>query len=253
MNEVAEEQTGTEYPEDLDKGTEAYSKNDKDLKIEAGSTVRLKVISGPLVYQEGWFDLPDRDEKTGKPKRLRVALPLGQQLPGYDLKTKSLIEVVMLNGSTKGQHKLFTFGKQVHDGLAKIKRDWGSTRTPDVIIDRVGASKNDTRYTATGGPSTVDSNTFKPQFDLQKEVRFSKAEDLAKLPPPVTGRVEKDVLTTAMSSKQYELISSLADAKDMSLEEVEKHIRRKFNDEKMTIQDLNGGQASQIIDLLKQF
>jgi hypothetical protein len=237
-----------QYPESWDEHDQASQETDRRLKLKAGDTVRMKLISGPLTYREIYLET-GKMTKTNKPEKKRIAVPFSAQLPGLKLKVQYMVEVLVLDGPMKGQNKIFTFGKQVADGLAAVKKVWGSVREPDIVINRVGATKDDTVYTATAAPSTVKASDIPVMFDLEAEVGFSKKEDLDKLPPPPTGGVQPEL--GAASPAQLDLIDSLAGQKKLTAKEVVALIDRKFGVKEVAL--LSSAQASECIDTLRNY
>lgn len=246
-----EESTVAEaYPESWDEHAQASAESDNELKLKHGDNVRVHIVSGPLTFREEYFSLGAKD-KQGKDKKTRIAIPFGSQLPGYKMKVRYMSEVVILDGAAKGMNKIFQFGKQVADDLAKIKDVWGSTRTPDIVLSRTGTTKDDTKYSATAAPATVQSKDLKVKFNLEKEVRYSTKEDIDKLPPPPVGRESADSISGHVSHAQLDLIDSLCKEKEIGTAELKKLVDRKAPGKSLT--ELTTGQASMVIDLLKNY
>lgn len=240
-----------EYPESWDEHAQASSESERTLKIKAGDAVRMHLISGPLTFREEYFVVGKKEDgKTDK--KLRIALPFGGQLPGYKLKVKYMAEVVVLDGPSKGQHKLLEFGKQVADGLEAVKKVWGSSRIPDIVVSRVGSTKDDTKYTVTAAPATMDPKSVPVEFNLEAEVRYSKKEDIDKLPPPPSGKEAPDSLQGQISTAQVDMIDSLCKQKELGRAELAKIIKRKCKAPK-SLDQLTMGEASGVIDLLKNY
>lgn len=236
------------YPESWDEAEQAAQETDRRLKLKDRDMVRVKIVSGPLTFREVYLDT-GKKTKAGRDEKKRIAVPFSSQLPGLKLKTQYLIEVVILDGPMKGQNKIFQFGKQVTDDLVKVKKVWGSTRTPDIVLGRTGTTKDDTVYTATAAPSTVEVDTLPVKYDLVAEAGFAKKEDLDKLPPPPTGGIQPEL--GAASAAQLDLIDSLAGQKKLTAKEVVALIERKFGVK--DISALTSAQASETIDTLRNY
>ena len=160
-----------------------------------------------------------------------------------------MVEVLVLDGPSKGQNKIFTFGKQVADGLAAVKKVWSSVRTPDIVISRVGSTKDDTRYTATAAPSTTEAKDCPVQFNLETEVGFSKKTDLDQLPPPVKAGPQPKL--GQASPAQVDLIDSLAAQKKLTPTDLRALMTRKFG--KGELSELTSAEASETIDTLRNY
>lgn len=257
MPEVKDQDVPPEsYPENWDVAEQDAADSKKELKLKDGDEVRVRIISGPLTYKENYFKVGTKaDGKTDK--KQRIAMPFGSQLPGYELKTKHLIEVVVLSGPMQGQNKLFTFGKQIVDELVLVKKDWGSTRVPDLMLRRKGSGQLDTEYTAKALPPAEKDAKYPVKFNLAHEVRFSKKEDIEKLPPPALPGTQHDALDAKITPAQQELINSLGKAKDVDRQWFDKTVARKFAGRKLPgpgveVKDhVTVADASELIDILK--
>lgn len=250
----SEQTVAKEYPESFDEGAQAASEGKSDLKLNAGDRIRMKFVSGPLTFRENYFELPGAEaNEEDKPKKKRIALPFGGQIPGYKLKVKYLCEVLVLDGPMKGQNKLFFFGQQVWDSLQEIKLDYGSIRIPDIVVSRKGSTKDDTRYKAGAVPSTIEAKTIPLKFNLEAEARFSTKEDIDQLPPPpAPGGGSEDSVGGQISEAQLDMIDNLCKQKEVGRGELAKMIERKFK-KAVDLSDLTIGQASAVIDLLKNY
>lgn len=248
MSETQAPPAPKDYPESWDDHEKAQAESKKELKIADGGKVRMHIISGPLLFREDYVVIGKKED--GSPKKKRIALPFGANLPGYDLKVKYMMEVVILDGAAKGQHKLYVYGKKVAEGLAAVKAEWGSTRVPDIVLSRKGSTMNDTVYTVTAAPSTVgDVKAIPVEFNLEHEVRFSNKADIDSLPPPVHAGPTPDSLSGTITPAQEELINSICKQKDIPLAFFKATLERKFPGK--TLAELTVGEASAFIGVLQ--
>ncbi len=243
MNET--EVAPQEYPESWDEHQQAVAEGEKKLKLKDGQSIRMHIISGPLTFRELYSEYKDKD---GKAKKKRIAVPFTSQLPGYKLRVQYLTEIVILDGPNKGMHKLFQFGKQVADGLEEVKKVWGSTRTPDLIVSRKGSTQFDTEYTVTAGPATHKGQCA-VEFDLQAEAEFSKKEDIDSLPKPTLTR-SPDSGPVGVSHSQLDFIDGLAKTKELNMKGLNGIIDRKFG--KKSVTELTSLEASTLIETIQQ-
>ena len=247
MEQTEAHRLPAETPESWDEHQQATAEGERKIKLKDGQSVRLHIISGPLTFREMYYETGIKDDKTGKAKKKRIALPFGTQLPGYKTKVQYLTEVVILEGPNKGVHKLFQFGKQVADGLEEVKKVWGSTRTPDLIISRKGSTQFDTEYAVTAGPAT-HKGAVPVEFNLQGETEFSTKEDLDALPKP-TAQAEGGT-QSKITHAQLDFIDSLGKKKELNVKGLLGIIERKFG--KKDLSELTGAEASTLIETLQQ-
>jgi hypothetical protein len=248
MEDTMEPQVGKEYPESWDEHDKAMAESDRQLKLKAGDKVRMRIVSGPLVYKEFYYETGETDQK-GKTKKKRIAIPFSSQLPGYDFKVKSMVEVVMCDGPAKGMHRIFEYGQGIAKQLREVKENYGSVRNADISIKREGSTMNDTKYFVQPVPASMPSIPA-PKYDLEKEVRFSTREDINSMPPPVSSGRQPDSTSTPVTAAQVSLINSIGAEKDLDSVWFNKTLERKF--QVKTVQELNVGQASELIDLMRQ-
>ena len=234
-----------EYPEDWNQHEQAAQESERKIKLKDGQSVRVHILSGPLTYRELYIKT-GVDEK-GKDKKKRIALPFGAQLPGFKFKTQYLMEVVVLDGAGKGQHKLLAFGKQIADGLAEVKKVWGSTRIPDIVVSRTGSGQMDTEYKVTAAPATVKPESHPVEFNLETEVGYSSQEDINSLPKP-TATAEGSV-NTPISMAQVDLIDMLSKKKELTVAGLSAVMDRKFS--KKEVSKLTMSEASSLIDTIQ--
>ena len=241
------EAQGREYPESHVETEQALAQSDRQLKLNAGDKVRFRIVSGPMTYKEFYHDTGVKGE-GGKTKKVRFAVPFASQIPGYDWRVKHMVEVVMCDGPAKGMHRIFEYGMSIAKQLLEVKSNYGSVRQADISIKREGATKNDTKYYVQPVPlSTPGSLT--PEYDLEREARFSSKEDIDQMPAPMGAGRQPDSVSGPVTSKQIELINAIGREKDLEPSFFKNMIQRKF--EKATVQELTVGEASQLIDAMR--
>lgn len=249
-NDAQEPASNEAYPEDWDSHDKAVAEGDRNIKLKDGGSVTFHLISGPMVFREMYITV-GYDEKTKNEKKKRIALPFGAQLPGFKLKVKYLVEVIVTEGAAKGQHKLFEFGIQIAKQLEKIKSSaWKSTRACDINVSRTGGGM-DTEYFVTAVPSSLPATGNKVEFNLVAEACFSTKDDLNGLPKPTPTASHPDQgADTKVSPKQVDFIDALSKKKELTVKGLSRVIARKFPG-KTNIGELTSQEASVLIDTIQ--
>lgn len=228
-------------PEDWNQVEKGQNEASDYLTIKSGEKVRLAILQGPLSYGQLYFDKPPIEGSDRK----YFNVPIGTQLPGYKPKRQYAFEVVILDGDKKGEQKVLRVGQKVAEQLMDVKSAWGSITEPDIIIGKTG-EKLTTKWTATATKATAERPA--PKLDLRKLIVYAKAEDLQALPPAETVSTQNDI-GKKISVPQGKLIADLSSAKELSMTEVMKIVKRKFD--KNDLDDLTSTQASILIEQLK--
>lgn len=167
----------TDYPEEWDSVEEAKSKSTEFLKLNSGDKVRLRILSGPLAFQQLFLN------KKG------YNLSLASQLPGYDLRKQYAFEVLLLDGPMVGDHKIWATGQKLAEQLAEIRKGWGDIKKCDIVLSRTG-EKLQTKWQVTPvPPSKLTPDEVKPIFSLVEKIVFTDKATLDTLPTTVEAGV----------------------------------------------------------------
>lgn len=234
------------YPENWEDHAKATAEGERNIKLKDGQSVQCHIVSGPLTYREMYVSL-GVDEK-GKETKKRIALPFGANLPGYKLKVKYIVEVIITDGPNKGAHKLLEFGKQIADQLEGVKlSSWKSTRVPDLLIKRKGSGMNDTEYFVTAIPGSLPAEGNPVEFNLVSEVRYATAEDIKLLPKPTA--VPDGGTKAGITDNQVDFLGGLCKAKELTAKALSLIIERKFG--KDSLAALSSTEASTLIETLQ--
>lgn len=234
--------TNQEYPSDWDKVDQNQSSSSEFLKIKSGEKVRIRIIAGPMGFQQLYLE-------TGEQRR-GLNLPFGAQLPGYKPRAQYAFEVLILDGGNAGTHKVLTAGQKMAEQLRDIRKEWGSLDRCDVIISKTGTGL-ETKWSAVPVPATKQTaESLAPVFDLTTKIVMATKEQIEALPPaPVGQKKVGDSLDKPISKKQADYINELAGKKELTLDYVLSTVERKFA--KKELDELTSAEASQLIDTLK--
>lgn len=239
QTEVTEEK----YPESWDDLETAKEEGSKFLKVESGTQVNVRVVQGPKAFAQLYEKDIRLEGDTEKSKFFTLTLPFGTKLPGYKLRNSFAFEVVVLSGKAKGKHKIWAAGQKVAEQLQKIARKWGTIRACDIEIEKEGEGLT-TKWSVTAGPQS--EGHYKPEFNLENEIEFSKESDIRKLPQPQSSK--KNQIGGATKA-QFDKIINLIAIKDLTSLQIEEILQTRFK--KIELEQLNPQEADALYEVLK--
>ena len=168
-----------EYPSDWQSVEEGKSEGSEFLKIKSGEKVRLRILSGPLAFQQLYLEGGKRGYN----------LPHGAQLPGYKLRKQYAFEVLILDGISAGDHKIWAAGQKVAEQLSQIRTEWGDIKKCDIVLSK-SCEKLETKWQATPVPPTKLTETeVAPTLKLAEKIMYATKEELNAIPPAPVGAV----------------------------------------------------------------
>ncbi len=169
--------TEEEYPSDWNSVESAKSEGSEFLKIKSGEKVRLRILAGPLAFQQLYLE----GNKKG------FNLPFNSQIPGYKPRKQYAFEVLVLDGASAGDHKVWAAGQKVAEQLSQIRTEWGDIKKCDIVLSKTG-EKLETKWQATPVPaSKLTEAETQPTMKLSEKIIYATKEQLDALPPAPVG------------------------------------------------------------------
>ena len=216
------------------------------VRMEKGSTARFHLVSKAKTFGNIFFEAPPY---PNAPKTMNV--PFGTQIPGYKIRPQWAFEVV----NEAGKHKILCVGMSVVDLIDKAdkafrpkgqKDDEGAGyKHLDIILSRLPATP---WWTLSNAPTECEDNST--VLDLDAEIMLAKADDLAKLRENTPKSQLADGVKSTASIKQTELISSLMNKLELTVDGLNGIISRKFS--KYAVSELTMSEASVLIETLQE-